>query len=214
MVTIDVGPDAEQFTAHAHLLSSDSDYFRAAFEGKWEEAVMGHFKLSEEHPAVFAMYLDWLYNHKITCKDTNDVDVLLVELYLLGERRQSSKFCNATIDKMHAVWVSSREISLEAITLSFDDTSETSKLRTLIVDKCAWEMHPAMLLEQLEDINGAYSEFVLGLSRAILGRMLLSREDSTVGRCTTPHKNHTWGCASIASCQSCRMSMNMQHVRV
>jgi hypothetical protein len=196
------------------MLKSDSGYFRRAIDGKWEEAVKGHFKLLEENPAVFAMYLDWLYNHQIVYKATSDSDVLLVELYLLGERRESSNFCNAILNKMHELWTADREIPLEEISLAFSETNEKSKLRSLIADKCAWEIHPTILLAQSGDVDSPHPELALAVYQSILRRMLLSREDASVGRCSSSYGYHVFGNLSNVQCLTCNMCVNLQHFAI
>jgi len=53
-----VGPSEKVFVAHKSLLSKNSDYFRVALGGQWQEAKEGVFKLKEENASVFALYID------------------------------------------------------------------------------------------------------------------------------------------------------------
>ena len=93
IITVLVGPNKNRFCIHENLLKLHSDYFRAALEGTWKEAITKTFTLSDENPDVFNLFVHWLYHMKSdwsTASKDNDIEFLLVEAYLFAERRAVS----------------------------------------------------------------------------------------------------------------------------
>ena len=60
MVTVLVGPEKRRFDLHKGLITSRSDFFKAAFMGKFKE-VDGTLTLPEKDPATFKHFVYWLY---------------------------------------------------------------------------------------------------------------------------------------------------------
>jgi hypothetical protein len=55
-----VGPEKHRFDLHRGLLCKTSDFFKAAFEGKFMEAE-GTLALPEQDPGLFKYFIHWLY---------------------------------------------------------------------------------------------------------------------------------------------------------
>ncbi|EME80659.1 uncharacterized protein MYCFIDRAFT_156289 [Pseudocercospora fijiensis CIRAD86] len=74
--TVLVGPEQVPFTVHITLISVFSDFFRGAFEGRFEEGRTRRVVLEDDSPADFAMMLYWLYTGDIYIPTKDDYDFL------------------------------------------------------------------------------------------------------------------------------------------
>jgi len=97
--------------------------------------------------------------------------MFLMESYLLGERRGSVGYRNAVISALKNVWKVGTIPSLDAIMLAFEESMQHSKLRQLIVDKCAWEGIAEVLTKQVTEKDATLPGFGLELSLALLQRI-------------------------------------------
>ncbi|TID13689.1 hypothetical protein E6O75_ATG01667 [Venturia nashicola] len=61
LVTIDVGPEKTAFHIHKGILTSESPYFKAAFDGEFREATEKRIHLADTTSAIFQDFMDWLY---------------------------------------------------------------------------------------------------------------------------------------------------------
>ncbi|KAF2872412.1 hypothetical protein BDV95DRAFT_606028 [Massariosphaeria phaeospora] len=102
-VTIEVGTGTEKtkYRPHKSFLIHYSEYFRKALSGSWKEAEDGVITLEDVEPAVFNMFVDWLYTQKLpagieawyqssdTPEDVDDMvgmEVLRIKLYVFADR--------------------------------------------------------------------------------------------------------------------------------
>ncbi|KAJ2899790.1 hypothetical protein MKZ38_002803 [Zalerion maritima] len=99
---------ARTWRLHKDLVSQFSTYFAAAMKGGTDEAVAGKFLLLEQEPAVFALFVQWLYsdNKEITVGgpqaelDSTDPWVNNAhKAWELGELLQSSEFSRFSLVK-------------------------------------------------------------------------------------------------------------------
>ncbi|KXT02011.1 hypothetical protein AC578_6540 [Pseudocercospora eumusae] len=74
--TVVVGPEQVPFTVHIRLVSAFSEFFRGAFEGRFEEGRTGRVVLEDDSPAEFAMMLHWLYTGDVHVPSKDDYDFL------------------------------------------------------------------------------------------------------------------------------------------
>jgi hypothetical protein len=73
-------------------------------------------------------------------KGDSDSDVLLVEIYLLGQRRLSIELKNYVIDELRRSWIDGHKLpAAEVVELVFAESMAKSKIRQLAVDTFAWE---------------------------------------------------------------------------
>lgn len=61
VVTIEVGPEKKAFIIHKDLLCFYSDYFRAAFNGSFKEAIDGKLSLPNEKAELFDIVNYFVY---------------------------------------------------------------------------------------------------------------------------------------------------------
>ena len=132
-----VGKDAKDFGLHKGLLCNSSQYFRAAFEGSFKEAEEQVLLLPEDDVEVFQLFQFWLYYRKLldTGETIEDLSpVLLVDLYIFAETRCIPQLQDLTTDALiHQIDVTNM-IPTETIPQIYENTTETSPLRRLIVD--------------------------------------------------------------------------------
>ncbi|KAF7192087.1 hypothetical protein HII31_06473 [Pseudocercospora fuligena] len=74
--TVVVGPEQVSFTVHITLISAFSEFFRGAFEGRFEEGRTGRVVLEDDSPAEFAMMVHWLYTGDVHVPSNDDYDFL------------------------------------------------------------------------------------------------------------------------------------------
>ncbi|TAQ89871.1 hypothetical protein B7494_g1793 [Chlorociboria aeruginascens] len=61
VVTIFVGPERKHYVVHKKLLTSQSEYFDKALNGRFKEAEENCIHLEEDVPAAVALLIGWLY---------------------------------------------------------------------------------------------------------------------------------------------------------
>ncbi|KAF2869093.1 hypothetical protein BDV95DRAFT_499273, partial [Massariosphaeria phaeospora] len=162
MITVRVGEETEEteskdFLVHESILSSRSEFFRRAMNGKWPEADTRVVELSEDDPDLFGIYLNHVYTEKLPVGETDSDQLvkldygvfyketqkeydLLFRLYIFGEKVQDTLFKNDVITSVHTI-SSLRHMNgswsiptTAAVALVYDGTPEASPARRLIVD--------------------------------------------------------------------------------
>ncbi|KAK4495739.1 hypothetical protein PRZ48_013007 [Zasmidium cellare] len=116
IVTITVGAEpGAKFYIHQSILEANSPFFKAALNKRWSEGKSLEVSLPEDETAVFATYIDWLYQ-KVICAgfkakpgtETRDMTedehaeefALLSKLYILAEKIQDDECCDAAMERM------------------------------------------------------------------------------------------------------------------
>jgi hypothetical protein len=192
-ITLLVGPEKQAFTVHESILKQKSDYFRTALSRPWKEAEKKTFELSDENAVVFAAYVHWLYFDKLPVLGlSTDSDILLVELYLIGERRLSLDLRNHIMNELKKKWVEGSNFpSAEVIELVFAESMEKSKLRQLIIDKFAWETEPDAL-SKMGVRDNLPADFAFGIFEALLARVETSKnaEPPVIPNCGFTARSH------------------------
>ncbi|OAF56647.1 hypothetical protein VC83_07193 [Pseudogymnoascus destructans] len=65
IVTVYVGPREKRYSVHKALLTSQSEYFERALNGKFKEADEQTIRLPEDSPDAFDLLIGWLYQNQI-----------------------------------------------------------------------------------------------------------------------------------------------------
>ncbi|KFY01007.1 hypothetical protein O988_02967 [Pseudogymnoascus sp. VKM F-3808] len=65
IVTVYVGPREKRYSVHKALLTSQSEYFEKALNGKFKEADEQTIRLPEDSPDAFNLLIGWLYQNQI-----------------------------------------------------------------------------------------------------------------------------------------------------
>lgn len=71
-VTLRVGQEAELFVTLKSVLCSRSEYFRAAFEGRFEEQTSRETSLPDVEAKHFGLILQWFYSGRILFSNGSD----------------------------------------------------------------------------------------------------------------------------------------------
>lgn len=136
------GANTKTFYVHRDLLSFYSGYFEAALNGGFAEAGSGIMKLETEEPAVFEGFVKWLYTAKartdeITKQNAGEYFKSIVRLWIFADRRDVPLLMNEMIDSLHrsvvAIWI----IPNNSVKEIYDNTTEGSALRRVLVDMYA-----------------------------------------------------------------------------
>ena len=142
IVYVKVGKDLKAFGLHKGLLCNRSAYFRAALEGNFKEAKEQVVLLPEDDVDVFELFQFWLYSGNLLDTGESIVNLsasLLVSLYLFAETRCIPQLQDMTIDALiHHIEVTNT-FPTGSIPQIYDNTTETSPLRRLLVDVAARE---------------------------------------------------------------------------
>jgi hypothetical protein len=64
-VIIEVGPSLIQYHLPKPILTHYSDYFEAALSGPWKESNGTPIKLDDVSPAIFNLFVNWLFRQKV-----------------------------------------------------------------------------------------------------------------------------------------------------
>jgi hypothetical protein len=159
MVTIRVGdsPKYKDFIAHESFLTSRSEFFRRAMNGNWTEAESRVVVLSEDEPAIFAIYLNLVYTGQlVTMRKTEEelasserqvfINQLTSEyrdifrVYVLAEKLQDKGAKNAALAAAVSVTGLRNSVNnwlvptAEIVNLVYKGTPEGSPGRRLVID--------------------------------------------------------------------------------
>lgn len=134
-----VGPAEKSYSLHKGLLCKYSDYFRAALTGSFAEAATQTVRLDEEDPAIFDLFVTWLYTQRIIPEDMTSKDVdwkILAEQYVFADRRSSPSFKNAIIDALATKALDKEQFLPQYGTIKWiwDNTADKASLRRFMVD--------------------------------------------------------------------------------
>ncbi|KAI4629163.1 uncharacterized protein J4E87_003424 [Alternaria ethzedia] len=92
---IEVGPDRMKYHVQKAFLVHHSDYFHKALSGTWKEAEDGVVTLVDVEPAIFNLFVEWLYTQQLPSSrsdyrrvaDANfSEDVCKIRLYVFADR--------------------------------------------------------------------------------------------------------------------------------
>lgn len=184
IIKVVVGPKKQEFSIHKSLAIGKSRYFAQALaSSRWKESKTGTFTLEDDNAAIFGCFVNWLYTGKVEYQKTPDAEILLIESYLFGERREAPAFCNAVLDCLHATWSGAVLPTKDAIVLVFSESLEQSALRCLLVDKCVWNGAANALVQEHALDNSIPSGFALALCRSLLLRIKTGGKVTAVPKC-------------------------------
>lgn len=121
-VVVLVGSEQKRFVAHKKVISKSSAFFRSACSGEWKEAKEGEVALPDQEPAIFAIFLHWVYTGELDAWEDEEKDVRMTkangqvvipdpdpaidrcfQCFILGDALLSVSFCNAVVDEFFAL---------------------------------------------------------------------------------------------------------------
>lgn len=110
-MNIYVGPDNKHFVLHKRPLTSQSEYFRNAFQGEYKEAKENSIHLEEEDPSAIALLVGWIYKGIIP-----------------GTEKKISPFSSSQVPLTTATKVSPPLTSSQGTSFTFVPTSRMDSL--------------------------------------------------------------------------------------
>ena len=161
MVILLVGPDKRRFCIHKGRLTKDSGWFKACIDGAFKEAGSKDIDLQTEETWVLELYENWLYQQCIFVNPAHDRLTVLVHSYCFADRYLSPRLQNAIADQ---IFHDSRDSTVvltnpAAVRHVWNNTSETSPLRRLLVDSIA-HLVPSGSSPSKEDLHQYPHEFL------------------------------------------------------
>ena len=151
MVTLNVGPDRHTFHVHPELLFKVSPVFKAAFSGAYQESSERCMALPDEEPETVERLTQWLYSRSFSLTDDVSFESAderywqLARLNTLADKFDIGLLKNSIIDELFAtrrtpeVWPPQPPV----IAYIYENTTETSSLRKLMVGWYVWQIDPA-----------------------------------------------------------------------
>lgn len=150
VVTLNVGPDRHTFHVHQELLFNTSPVFKAAFSKTYQESNERCMTLPDEDPETVERLMQWLYFKslsltKAVCVGTSEERYLqLARLNTLADKFDIRLLSNAIINELFALKYSSKSWSPQKAVVAYiyENTTETSSLRKLMVGWFVWHIDP------------------------------------------------------------------------
>jgi hypothetical protein len=118
-----------------------SDYFRAAFNGSFIEAIDKKINLLDTDQKVFEHFYAWLYTRKLASKD--DEPLIwddLVDLWVFGDRFQVPLLQNSVVDESFVKEKREDSFDLRMIKPVYEKTVDGSLLRKVMIEFVAHGM--------------------------------------------------------------------------
>lgn len=156
VVTVLVGKDAERFTIHEELLTSQSQFCSGALKRSWTESMSRVIKLANESPSHFKVFAHWLYfgkieitgntesyddeedSQKIVEKTEENIYDQLIRNWVLGDMLLAVRFKNAVIDQLVLlIAVVTFLPNTPSVNFAFKNTMSGSPLQRLLVTAIA-----------------------------------------------------------------------------
>jgi len=190
MLTIRVGTETnkQEFVAHESFLTSRSEFFRRAMNGRWAEAESRVVMLPADEPQYFALYLNFVYTGQLNTMGKSKEELATLELseamkhikqeyqdlfrlYILAEKLQDVAAKNAALTA--AISVTELKSAggnwdiptLEVVNSVYKCTLEGSPARRLLTDM--YSTLPPIKLLRLSRRTFPHEEFISDLAIAL-----------------------------------------------
>lgn len=165
-----VGDEEQKFLVHKDIICNKSDFFRAAVTGPWKEGKTGVVRLPEVLPAVFEVYVGWLYTDQVDVatllqadgnKRTRDSEELsdaehrgvidaLISSFALGTMLQDVRLRNSIIDEYISFAEAVQRVANPCnIEMLCDAIPDDSTLMKLCVDYAAVDMAKTIFAKEV-----------------------------------------------------------------
>ena len=128
IVTLQVGADKYPFYIHKGLLCRDSHFFKAAFDGSFEEATTGTLHLKEDDVEEVKIFEEWLYHpNKLEFpKDHDEPSFLLIKLFCFAHRVGIESLQNDALDAIRDLAIRPKKPHI-----TWSEPAQTSAMPTL-----------------------------------------------------------------------------------
>jgi hypothetical protein len=142
---------------HKDHLCTNSPYFKAALQGRFQEADLGEVTLKDAPVEAFEMFNEWLYTGEIKeelCQEKNlsgaklsmkDKPTFpqLLDIWLLADYLLVAQLQNYAVDMMIAKKKNRNIIPTDSYEYFYKNTQPGSLMRKFMVDTFVWESHNA-----------------------------------------------------------------------
>ncbi|CZR58478.1 uncharacterized protein PAC_08370 [Phialocephala subalpina] len=150
----------ETFPVHSNYICHYSPFFKAAFQGGFEEADKQEMNLEDTNPLAFGIFVTWLYTQQI-CRDSEDVmknDItwysILIDLWILADTVLVPRLQNKILEEIDIHRTATKRIPRLLYHQIYNGTSAESPLRLYLIDYCVnspretaeVDSHPPQLL--------------------------------------------------------------------
>jgi hypothetical protein len=138
-VTLVVGASKTRYTLHKGLLCFYSDFFRAAFNGSFKEAIEFKLDLPDTEIDVFEAFQFRLYSQTFPKNEVTPTDAypefpLLARIWVFSDKYQIPLLQNNAIDTILAKVEEDDDIPVQEINLVYRNTLPNSPLRKAFTD--------------------------------------------------------------------------------
>lgn len=128
----------EVFHLHQSLVCASSTFFAEAVKATWATGKTRTLQIANVDVEIFKEYTAWVYTSGFSAFGSIYTDwERAAKCYLLGERIADVSFQQAVIDKMinrYSPRGRGNYIPLAAINMIYEDATETSPVRRLLLD--------------------------------------------------------------------------------
>ena len=154
---------------HEAVLTSSSEFFKAATKPEWRTDPTKPIDLSEQNPVPFERYVQWLYSNILSPYKSENQDLeQLARMYVIGETVMDTTFQEVVIKMIiHLYSAPQRTMSLSMLRIIYEGTTPGSPVRELMADICAFQLEPEF--KRVTNLDAAKdAEFMKDLIVALL----------------------------------------------
>ncbi|KAI4717949.1 hypothetical protein E4T48_05857 [Aureobasidium sp. EXF-10727] len=140
-VTLVISKERKSYTLHKDLLCFYSDYFRAAFNGSFKEALERKIELPDVEISIFEEFQVWLYTRNLPDSTSRcSYFAFLVEMWIFGGRYQIPLLQNQVMDKIFTESKKSFTFTPSVVRKVYQKTLMGSPLRKACIEIVACSM--------------------------------------------------------------------------
>ncbi|PQE03982.1 hypothetical protein CJF31_00003074 [Rutstroemia sp. NJR-2017a BVV2] len=151
------GDKERHFVVHTEFACKHSSVWKAAFNGGFIEGKTQTYRLEDTTGDAFQFLVQWLYrgrmdllvhggddhatkaDHRARC---GKQDLILAELWILGDRFLIRPLQNYVMAQMHSIQTTCGKMAPAVSRVIYDNTAEGSPLRRFAVDQICWLRRP------------------------------------------------------------------------
>lgn len=151
-----------------------SDFFRAAFSGRFKESKEHRISLPDDEPTDFEVYVHFVYTGSLSGGKDNDHEIPwdhLCKLWILGDKYLAPALCNNVTNTMLAKYDFDNTIPADSLDFVFENTMSKAPLRKLILDLLVYKGASSLVTYHLHakdhsrDVRAAILEVLLNRHR-------------------------------------------------
>jgi len=147
MIEVVVGEDASLWAIHKKLLCDQSNFFKAAINGRFREGSEKRVVLKEDDNDAFSLFVQWLYSGFFTTISLR----ILVRAYVLGDKLGARNFQSLAFDKIYSMNTDCCRFTPEQAVWVAANTLSKSTLRKFAMDTLAFGLFNNTLELSSED---------------------------------------------------------------